>query len=186
MTMAIRLKLAPYESLVAVAGDALAHELATGRPRECGGMAAMEVAGPWSVAIAASEQYPVFEAWQQVHELTDLSAPGQLPDFSGTFRYEASFLWQPANAGLSVELDLGGVYEIAQAWVNGTDAGIRLCPPYRLPIGHLVRPGANELVIEVTNTLVREQLDPFSRFAPLEPSGLLGPVQLIYPAGQRK
>ena len=47
-------------------------------------------------------------------------------------------------------------------------------------IGKLLRAGANTLVVEVTNTLVKQQRDFFSRFAQQEPSGLLGPVRLLY------
>ena len=52
--------------------------------------------------------------------------------------------------------------------------------PYRLAVGSLVHPGKNKLVIEVTNTLVKDQHDFLSRFAQQEPSGLLGPVRLLY------
>jgi len=77
-----------------------------------------------------------------------------------------------------VLLDLGAVYETADVWVNGQSAGVRICPPYRFEIGRLVRPGQNTLTVEVTNTLVYEQRDFFSRFASLEPSGLLGPIRV--------
>jgi hypothetical protein len=106
-----------------------------------------------------------------------MSRPGALPTFSGTFRYETAFAW--AGSARDVTLDLGQVYETAQVWVNGQEAGVRICPPYRLAIGELLRPGGNDLVVEVTNTLVKQQRDFLSRFAPQEPSGMLGPVRLL-------
>ena len=66
--------------------------------------------------------------------------------------------------------------------MNGQPSGIRICPPYRLEAGELLRPGQNTLVVEVTNTLVKEQRDFLSRFAHQEPSGLLGPVRLCWAA----
>jgi hypothetical protein len=75
------------------------------------------------------------------------------------------------------------VYETAELWVNGEPAGVRICPPYRFDIGGLLRPGANRLRVEVTNTLVKQHPDFFSRYAPQEPSGLLGPVRLFSGVG---
>jgi hypothetical protein len=105
-----------------------------------------------------------------------MSAPGAHPTFSGTYRYETTFEWQ--QSAQKVTLDLGAVYETAEVWVNGQPAGVRICPPYRFPVGPLLRAGENVLVVEVTNTLVKQQQDFLSRFAQQEPSGLLGPVYL--------
>ena len=107
-----------------------------------------------------------------------MSRQEEFTRFSGTFRYSAEFEWQePAT---EVVLDLGDVYEAAEVWVNGQATGVRICPPYSLPVGGLLRQGANTLAIEVTNTLVKQQRDFLSRYAQQEPSGLLGPVRLLY------
>ena len=101
------------------------------------------------------------------------------PAFSGTFRYETAFEWSAPDTA-TVLLDLGQAYETVEVLVNGRPAGIRICPPYQLDVSRLVRPGPNALVVEVTNTLAKEQRrDFFSRFSPQEPSGLLGPVRLL-------
>jgi hypothetical protein len=181
---AFRLKLDPYESTIVLVGDGVSRMPLENRqpliaePTD----EVMRITGPWNVAIAVSEIYPMFAPWRQIDELMDLSRPEFLPSFSGTFSYEGTFDWKHAGTGDPICLDLGEVYETAQVWVNGTDAGLKICPPYRLSIEHLVRPGINAIKIEVTNTLVREQPDPFSRFAPFEPSGLIGPVRLLYTA----
>lgn len=112
--------------------------------------------------------------------MTDLNQPDRLPAFSGTFRYEAQLEWTAAEGNGPVWLELGQVYETAQVWINGEEAGIRICPPYRLEVGGYLREGANAIAVEVTNTLVKQETDPFSRFAQLEPGGLLGPVRLVY------
>lgn len=47
-------------------------------------------------------------------------------------------------------LDLGDVRESAHVYVNGQDAGIAFSVPYRLNIGQYLKPGKNEIRIEVT------------------------------------
>ncbi|MCR8632217.1 hypothetical protein NV381_13475 [Paenibacillus sp. N5-1-1-5] len=77
-----------------------------------------------------------------------------------------------------IQLDLGEVYETAEVWLNGKQAGVRICPPYCLEINGLIKKGNNKLAVEVTNTLVKDQRDFLSSFAQQEPSGLLGPVKV--------
>jgi hypothetical protein len=47
-----------------------------------------------------------------------------------------------------------------------------------LEVCGLVKPGRNKLVLEVTNTLVKDKRDFLSAFAQQDPSGLLGPVSI--------
>jgi hypothetical protein len=171
-----RLVLEPYASLVVVTGEDLPAATAPAPLLEP--LQAVPLAGPWSLALATAEQYPQFTVWKPAAILGDLSRPEALPSFSGTFRYATTFAWEQVAA--RVLLDLGELYETAQVWINDQLAGTRICPPYRLEIGDLLRAGANTLVVEVTNTLVKQQRDFFSRFAQQEPSGLLGPVRLLY------
>jgi len=180
--MLLALQLSPYESIVVVIGEGaqgipvdnqhrarLTHDAKT-----------LPVNGPWSIATATAEQYPSFDAVGEAEDLSHMSRSDALPIFSGTFRYETEFDWLHGDE--TVVLDLGEVYETVEVWVNGQAAGVRICPPYRLNISALVRSGKNTLVVEVTNTLVKQQRDVLSRFAQQEPSGLLGPVHLCYEA----
>jgi hypothetical protein len=174
----LSLQLEPYESIFVLTGqgiDRLAADDVHRMHKQTSN--ALTIVGPWTVATATSEQYPSFEAWQELGELADVSQPGLLPRFSGTLRYETSFEWSGSRE--TIAIDLGQVYETAEVWVNGRLAGVCICPPYRLEIGGLVCPGVNKLAIEVTNTLVKDQHDFLSRFALQEPSGLLGPVRLL-------
>jgi hypothetical protein len=166
------IRLGPYESLVLVFGAVDAP--AADAPAELGHERPVD--GPWELATADAASYPAFGPAAPLAELRDMGAPDMLPAFSGTFRYETSFAWAGAGAA---ELELGEVYETAEVWVNGEPAGARICPPYRFAIGGLLRPGANRLRVEVTNTLVKRHPDFFSRYAPQEPSGLLGPVRVL-------
>jgi hypothetical protein len=49
-------------------------------------------------------------------------------------------------------LDLGRVEIVARVTVNGQSAGTALRPPYRLEVGHLLKPGTNTLSVLVTTT----------------------------------
>lgn len=168
----IVLRLSPYESQLLVIG---AETLpAADAPVELAHVQTLE--GPWELAIANTTSYPAFEPRESLAELRDMSAPDLLPAFSGTFRYETSFTW--AQDGPAA-IDLGAVHETAEVWVNGAHAGVRICPPYRFAVSGLLRPGTNRLRVEVTNTLVKQHPDFFSRYAPQEPSGLQGPVRLF-------
>ena len=174
-----RLALSAYEAVVLVTGAGAAAQLA-----ELGAEAAeaapqgpeMEVTGPWTLATAGALQYPSFAPRGVLETLFDLGRPGQLPNFSGTFRYATRFE-APAAGGRAV-LDLGAAYEVAEVWVNDQPAGVRIAPPYRFEVGPLLRAGTNTLTVEVTNTLVNAQPDFYSRYATVEPSGLLGPVRV--------
>jgi hypothetical protein len=174
------LRLSPYESIVVLTGRGVHGIPAKRRHSAWSGQAAngRVVDGPWSISRATSEQYPSFEPVGEAQDLADMSGPDAFPTFSGTYRYETTFDWAPSHG--AVVVDLGQVYETAEVWLNGQAAGVRICPPYRLEVDRLLVPGTNTLVIEVTNTLVKEQRDYLSRFAQQEPSGLLGPVQLLY------
>jgi hypothetical protein len=172
----LRLQLLPSQSILVIAGEAL-DDLEAEKPMT-NLKPHMSIDGPWAVATATSEQYPSFTPYRELEKLTDLSRPEMLPKFSGTFRYEAEFDWLQAPVKRTV-IELGQVFETAEVFLNGQSAGVRISAPYRFDLSRLIQAGKNKLSIEVTNTLVKETPDVFSRFAQMEPSGLLGPVRLF-------
>ncbi len=169
----VQLRLHPYQSIVLLQGSDLRLHASFPWLRMEGGT---ELNGEWKVSISDAGCYPVFQEWGVRKTLTNMSEPGGLPRFSGTFRYETEFEWK--EAGNDAWLDLGDVYETAEVWINGTLAGVKLCPPYGLEIHGLIMPGRNKLVVEVTNTLAKDKQDYLSAFAQQEPSGLIGPVRV--------
>ena len=105
---------------------------------------------------------------------------------------------QPSQAGMQTMFD-APLREAAIVYVNDRRAGSIWCPPYSLDITSLLKPGPNKLRIEVSNTAVNymsgRSLPDYrllnlrygERFRPQEmekvqpvPSGLLGPVRLIW------
>lgn len=181
-TALLPLRLSCYESVVIIVGEAEEDLLTEIQTWECfeedTAYEAFEITGKWEVSRATAMEYPRFSTVQELKELENMSSPKQFPDFSGTFRYKAEFtLDRLADKAV---LELGRVYEIAEVRVNGQSAGIRICPPYSLSIGSLLKSGLNSLEIEVTNTLAREVKEPMSSSMAIEPSGLLGPVRIKY------
>lgn len=134
-------------------------------------------AAAWQVFTATAEQYPVFTPWGIQDSLCSLAAPGLLPNFAGTLRYETMFNANPTT-GEPVFLDLGEVGETAEVWLNEIALGVRICRPYIFDVTEVIKPGANALRVDVVTTLVCEMQDSLSKHAALDPTGLVGPVQL--------
>ncbi|MFE6076521.1 glycosylhydrolase-like jelly roll fold domain-containing protein [Paenibacillus sp. NPDC057886] len=171
----VSLVLNPYESIVMLQGKDL--EWYAESPLHIGKTKTMDIAAEWTISTADAEHYPHFVEWGKLDTLTNMSSPDYLPHFSGTFRYETQFVWK--GSVTPALLDFGEVFETAEVWLNGDYAGVRICPPYRFEVNGLIKTGINKIVIEVTNTLVKDQQDFLSSFAQQEPSGLIGPVKVL-------
>jgi hypothetical protein len=117
--------------------------------------------------------------------------------FSGISTYTSSFA-APANykQGSPLVVDLGNVGDLAEVLVNGKSVGTVWKFPYRVDISSAARRGANRIVVRVANLwknrLIGDAqpgavkttfttLPTYTADAPLRPSGLLGPVQVLRP-----
>ncbi|GAB4562503.1 MAG: hypothetical protein Kow0047_10670 [Anaerolineae bacterium] len=155
------------------------------------------LAGPWLVALPDGSS----EIWRDLH---DWRQDPRLRDFSGTIVYRQIFELDEIQE--PVFLDLGGVEVAAEVQVNGQSLGARLWAPYRWRLDGRLRPGRNDITIRVSNLLYnavqgeRQRLGhvpPIPGLRPPEwehvkalglvdpiderrPSGLLGPVRLLY------
>ena len=96
------------------------------------------------------------------------------------------------SSGRRVYLDLGEVHEVAEVFINGQSAGILWTPPFRTEITPFIKPGSNDIKVEVRNMWINRlcgdlKLPPEKRFCrtnirsnwQLYPAGLLGPVRLL-------
>lgn len=129
---------------------------------------------------------------------TDFDDP-KVKYYSGKGHYTTRFmLASPALKGMRVYLDLGNVQDLAVVRVNDSQPQTLWYFPFRLDITDLVKPGANQLSVDVVNLwanrligdrglpagkrLTQTNIVKFEKEA-MEPalrvSGLLGPVQLI-------
>jgi len=153
-----------------------------------------ELAGPWTVHFDPKWGGPATTQFDSLISWPTSSEPG-IKYYSGTATYEHT-LETPANlGGAELWLDLGEVHELAEVKVNGVSCGIVWCPPFRVNITHAVQPGQNKLSVEVVNfwpnriigdasqpvekRLTRTNIRNLTANTPLEPAGLLGPVQLL-------
>ena len=107
-----------------------------------------------------------------------------------TFRREFNLPHKPAAARLSLR-----ALRRAEVKVNGKSCGVTWSPPFRVDITKAVKPGANELEVEVVNfwpnriigddalpkeqRLTRTNIRKLTKDSKLTESGLLGPVRLL-------
>ena len=128
----------------------------------------------WTLTMKKSVEGSKWTEPAVIDKLYNLTGINGDPDFSGVMRYETEFTAEEGAAGLC----LGQVGECAHVWLNGEDIGERICPPYVYLTG--IKPGVNKLVIEVANNLVHIHKDRFSSYVQISPSGLIGPVKVLY------
>ena len=144
----------------------------------------IDLSEDWMVGKRKAKENPETMKMEAVKTLTPISDTE--PAFAGVIRYEKTFTLDGAEERLPKEayLKAGHVYEMMKVTVNGQQAGIRLAPPYQLPVGEYLNAGENTLQIEVATTPARDQLNypqppfDFSHEA-MEPTGMFGEVVLF-------
>jgi hypothetical protein len=157
----------------------------------------LAITGPWQVNFPAGWGAPARENFPQLISWTASDNEG-IKHFSGraVYRKEIDIPQSYLNSATQLELDLGMVQKVARVSLNGRDLGVLWKPPFNIEITDAVRPGKNELVIEVGNTWTNRLIgDAFlpedQRYCKtnlhrslsrkerqLQPSGLLGPVRI--------
>ncbi len=153
------------------------------------------VDGPWGVSFQPGRGAP------QSISLDKLSSWSDNPDagvkfFSGTGTYSKTIDAAPEwlKKGTQVWIDLGDVKNLAEVTVNGKRLGIVWHTPYRVDATAALKPGKNDVSIEVTNAWVNRMIGdqqpnaatkftfttehPYTADSQLLPSGLLGPVSV--------
>jgi hypothetical protein len=96
--------------------------------------------------------------------------------------------------GAQVWIDLGEVKNLAEVELNGKPLGVAWHAPYRVDATSALKPGANLLTVKVVNSWVNRligdeqpgatritfaDVKPYQANSPLQPSGLLGPVEVL-------
>jgi hypothetical protein len=153
------------------------------------------VEGPWKVAFQSGRGAPASITLDKLSDWSQ-SADAGIKYFSGVGTYtktlQASPDWFKKDSRLWI--DLGDVKNLAVVTVNGKELGQAWHAPYRVEATSALKPGSNELKIEVVNAWVNRLIGdeqpgatkvafttvkPYKSNSPLLPSGLLGPVALI-------
>jgi hypothetical protein len=171
-----------------------------------------DLTGPWNISFPPGRGAPDSAVFEELSAWNEHSDEG-IRFFSGTATYRKSFALTADEAGRALRLRLGRVECIAWVRLNEKDLGVVWTDPWAVELGNALKPGRNELEIEVTNTWVNRligdcalpppkrftktnvalqsgprTLKPYQGFAsedPLMTSGLLGPVRLELDSGLR-
>jgi hypothetical protein len=153
------------------------------------------IRGAWNVAFQPGRGAPASITMNELSDWSHSNDPG-VKYFSGVATYTKTFEASPEwfKKGARLWIDLGDVKNLAETSVNGKKLGQTWHAPYRLDGTLALRPGTNELQIQVVNAWVNRligdeqpgatkftfaDVKPYKANSPLLPSGLLGPVTLV-------
>lgn len=152
------------------------------------------LANPWTVRFQPGRGAPAQIAMPTLTPL-ESNADAGVRYFSGEATYSSRFtLRKGMRPGAPLWIDLGRIGDVAEVRVNGQFAGTTWFAPYRLDIGKLVKSGNNAVEVKVANLWVNRLIGDqqpgadkitftaaptYKPDAPLRPSGLIGPVQLL-------
>ena len=164
--------------------------------------AATQVAGledalnqDWRVNFEPGRGAPEMVAFDRLTSWSDNSIDG-VKYFSGTATYAKTVQIPEGTLTLGAHywLDLGDVRDVAEVAVNGKYLGILWKTPFKVDITGVLKPGSNQVVIEITNLWVNRLIGdqqfyalkkytftdfaPYKADSPLLASGLLGPVRI--------
>lgn len=160
--------------------------------------------GPWEVRFAPGWGAPESVMFSQLIPWNEHPHEG-IKYFSGTATYRTTFDLDKKQARQPIRLQLGLVKHVAHVRLNGRSLGVVWTDPWTVDLTGAVKPGKNELEIEVTNLWVNRLIGDarlpvekrltktnvpldaqtpgfrgYSPDTPLETSGLLGPVRLEF------
>jgi hypothetical protein len=154
------------------------------------------VGGDWTIRFQPGRGAPASMTMHQLESWSRNADPG-VRYFSGIGTYTKTLR---ANAqwfkkGAQMWIDLGDVKNLAEVKVNGQSLGVVWHKPYRVDVSTALKPGDNEISIEVVNAWVNRLIGdqqpgvttpvtfadfkPYRADSPLLESGLLGPVQVV-------
>jgi len=156
--------------------------------------------GAWNVAFQPRRGAPTSIVLDKLSSWSENTDEG-VKYFSGTGTYTKTINAQAEwfQGGAHLWIDLGDVKNLAEISVNGKSLGTVWHAPYRVDATAALKPGANEVVVKVTNAWVNRligdqqphatpisyaDVTPYKASSPLLPSGLLGPVTL-YSVGSK-
>ncbi len=153
--------------------------------------------GDWEVSFDPQWGGPAQVTFASLADWSRHADPG-IRYYSGRAVYRKTFDYPPAlavgaDAGRLL-LDLGAVRDLAVVRLNGRELGTRWIAPWEFEVSNALRPGGNDLEVEIinpwNNRLVGDAALPATErrtsltlatvkaTAPLLPAGLLGPVTL--------
>ncbi len=158
---------------------------------------ALELTGPWEVTFQADRGAPASATFPSLTDWS-LNATEGIRYFSGIAEYTKTFALDAGQLAAHDRwlIDLGRVEVMARVEINGQVVTELWNAPYRCDVAKYLKPGENTLRISVANQwpnrLAGDQRlpekdritftthSPITKDFPLLPSGLLGPVNLLW------
>jgi hypothetical protein len=163
------LTLEPYEAKVVVVGP-LPSGVGASEPSLASGNPLAELGGDWTLDLNGKQLTTPLKSWE------DLG----MTSFAGPATYRKQFTAAAAPAGKRVFLEIADVHDYAKVKLNGKELEGHAWQPYRWEVTNVVKPGANDLEVEVRATASgRGGMGGRGRGATPAVSGLLGPVRLV-------
>ncbi|GAB3916837.1 glycosyl hydrolase [Larkinella terrae] len=123
-------------------------------------------------------------------QLLDWRLNDQLKYKSDESVYTATFNVKTVDPAIQYVVDLGKVFFTANVTVNNQSVGKRLFAPYQLDVTKFLKPGENNLTVQVTtsrrNGFIGEAVKGNNKYAQFKgkentllPAGLAGPVRIL-------
>ena len=134
---------------------------------------------PVEISFSKALDYPNFTKGKTYPKLKSMELNEELFDYSGTIRYNWNFKTNH-NKFKKAILDINGVSEVVEVFLNNKKIGVKISDPYKYDISDSLKNGNNNLIIEVTNTLGNEQKDYLSQYLLKETIGINGEVSIQY------
>jgi hypothetical protein len=132
------LVLGPYETKVVVVGP-LPSGVAAPEPSLVSGNTLAELGGEWTLELNGKQVTTPLKAWEELGTAS----------FAGPATYRKQFTVAAAPAGKRVFLEMAEVHEYAKVKLNGKELEGHAWPPYRWDVTGAVKPGSNDLEVEV-------------------------------------
>jgi hypothetical protein len=145
----VPLVLGAYEAKVIVVGP-LPKEIAEAEPSFATGTTIAALDGDWALNQNGKQITTALKPWE------DLG----LTASAGPATYEKQFTAKTTPKGQHVYLEIGDVHEYAKVTLNGKDLGDRAFQPYRWDVTSALKPGENDLKIEVRAAAVNRMGGP--------------------------
>jgi hypothetical protein len=134
--------LGPYEAKVIVVGPLAKGIAAAAEPSFASGTTLANFDGDWKLNLNGKELTTPIKPWEE------LGVSGS----AGPATYSLQFTAPAKPTGKHIYLEIGEVHDFAHVTLNGKEVGARSFQPYRWDVTGDLKPGANDLKIEVYGT----------------------------------
>jgi len=135
------LVLGPYEAKVVVVGP-LPSGVAAPEPVLVAGTTLVDLGGDWTLDLNGKQVTTPLKSWEALGTTS----------FAGPATYRKQFTISAAPAGKRLFLEIADVHEYAKVKVNGKELEGHAWQPFRWDVTNAVKPGSNDLEVEVRTT----------------------------------